>query len=188
MHPNASNIPVTQPNSLFQSDRAATVLGGGAGASADLANTMVPDYRAPAVQPGSQFTSPPAASAHAPRTRRSKRGIVVGAAVLAAVIGLVVAGRLVLGGGRSQHTPVAASSSATPAEPTAAHNGPWQAYDFVANTLPGLMPDTPSGASYQGGTCQAINARFDPIDQLETGGSRRTDHVQAQGRTVQVHR
>jgi serine/threonine protein kinase len=168
-HPNASNIPATQPNSLFQSDRATTVLGGGAGASADLANTMVPDYRAPAVQPGSQFTSPPAVSAHAPRTRRSKRGIVVGTAVLAVVIGLVVAGRFAFGVGQSQHTPVAAASSAAPAEPTAAHTGPWQAYDFVANTLPGLMPDTPSGASYQGGTCQAINARFDPIDQLETG-------------------
>jgi serine/threonine-protein kinase len=81
----------------------------------------------------------------------------------------VVAGRFAFGVGQSQHTPVAATSSAAPAEPTAAHTGPWQAYDFVANTLPGLMPDTPSGVSYQGGTCQAINARFDPIDQLETG-------------------
>jgi serine/threonine protein kinase len=157
-HPNASNIPVTQPNSLFQSDRAATVLGGGAAPSADLANTLVPDYRAPAVQP-----------AHAPRRPRSKRGILIGAAVLAVVIGLVVAGRFAFGVGQSQQTPVAAKSSAAPAESTAAHTGPWQAYDFVANTLPGLMPDTPSGASYQGGTCQPINARFDPIDQLETG-------------------
>jgi hypothetical protein len=153
-HPNAPNIPATQPNSLYQSDRAATVLGGGA---ADLANTMVPDYRTPAP------------SAYAPRRPRSKRGIVVGAAVLAVVIGLVVAGRFAFGGGQSQHTPVATTSTATPAESTAAHTGPWQAYDFVANALPGLMPDTPSGASYQGGTCQAINARFDPIDQLETG-------------------
>jgi hypothetical protein len=168
-HPNASNIPVTQPNSLFQSDRAATVLGGGAAPSADLANTMVPDYGTPTVQPGSQFTSPPAASAHAPRARRSRRGIVVGAAVLAVVIALVVAGRFAFGVGQPQHTPVAATSSATAAEPTAAHTGPWQAYDFVANALPGLMPDTPSGVSYQGGTCQPINARFDPIDQLETG-------------------
>jgi serine/threonine protein kinase len=165
-HPNAPNIPVTQPNSFFQSERAATVLG--AGASADLANTVVPDYGVPTLQPGSQSSSP-AASSHAPRRPRSKRAIIVGAAVLAVVIGVVVAGRLALGGGQSQHTPVAATSSATPAEPTAAHTGPWQAYDFVAKTLPGLMPDTPSGVSYQGGTCQAINARFDPIDQLETG-------------------
>jgi serine/threonine-protein kinase len=153
-HPITPNIPATQPNPLYQSDRAATVLGGGA---ADLANTMIPDYRTPV------------AAAHAPRRPRSKRGIVVGAAILAVVIGLVVAGRLVLGGGQSQHTPAVATSSATPAESTAAHTGPWQAYDFVANALPGLMPDTPSGVSYQGGTCQPINARFDPIDQLETG-------------------
>jgi serine/threonine-protein kinase len=168
-HPTASNIPATQPNSLFQSDRAATVLGGGAGVSADLANTMVPDYGVPTVQPGSQFTSGTSAPAHAPQTRKMKRVMIVGAAVLAVVIGVVVAGRLAIGVGQSQHTPVAATSSATPAEPTAAHTGPWQAYDFVAKTLPGLMPDTPSGVSYQGGTCQAINARFDPIDQLETG-------------------
>ncbi|PXX03361.1 serine/threonine-protein kinase [Mycolicibacterium moriokaense] len=153
-HPNAPNIPATQPNSLYQSDRAATVLGGGA---ADLANTMIPDYRTPA------------ASAHAPRKPRSKRVIFISAAVLAVVIGLGVAGRLVLGGGQSQNAPVAATSSATTGQPTAAHTGPWQAYDFVAQTLPGLMPDTPSGASYQGATCQAINARFDPIDQLDTG-------------------
>jgi serine/threonine protein kinase len=153
-HPNASNTSVTQPNSLFQSDRAATVLGGGA---ADMANTMILDYRTPAP------------AAHAPQTRKMKRAIIVGAAVLAVVVGVVVAGRLAFGGGQSQHTPVAATSSATPAEPTAAHTGPWQAYDFVAKTLPGLMPDTPSDAAYQGGICQAINARFDPIDQLDTG-------------------
>lgn len=157
LHWDASNTPVTQPNSLYQSDHAATVLGGGTGASGDLADTMVPDYRAPA------------ASAHASQTGRNKRRVIVGAAVLAVVIGLVVAGRFAFGGGQSQHNSVAATSSATPAESTAAHTGPWQAYDFVANALPGLMPDTPTGASYQGGTCQAINARFDPIDQLETG-------------------
>jgi serine/threonine-protein kinase len=168
-HPNSSNFPVTQPNSVFESDRAATVLGGGLVSSADLADTIVPDYRAPAIRPDSQFTSPPTALAHAVRRRRSKRGIVIGAAVLAVIIGLGVVGRLAFGGGQAQHTPMATTSSATSAESTAAHTGPWQAYDFVANALPGLMPDTPTSVSYQGGSCQAINARFDPIDQLETG-------------------
>jgi serine/threonine-protein kinase len=64
---------------------------------------------------------------------------------------------------------VAGTSTTTPAEPAVVNTGPWQAYDFVAKTLPGLMPDTPSGASYQGGSCQPINARFDPIDQLDAG-------------------
>jgi hypothetical protein len=153
-----TNPDVTQPNSFYQSDRAETVLGGGVVASADLADTMIPDNAA---------ISSPGVTAPAPRGPRSKRGIAVGAAVLAVIIGLVVAGRLVLGGGQSQHTTVAAAPSTAPAEPTAAHSGPWQAYDFVANTLPGLMPDTPSGVSYQGGSCHAVNGRFDPIDKLE---------------------
>jgi serine/threonine-protein kinase len=140
-HPNATNIPVTQPNSPFQSDRAATVLVV-AGASSPM---------------------------HAPRRPRSKRAILTGAAVLAVVIGLVVAGRLAFGGGQSQHNPVAATSSVAPAEPTANHAGPWQAYDFVANALPGLMPDTPSGTAYQSATCQPVDARFNPVNQLETG-------------------
>ena len=92
--------------------------------------------------------------------------MIIGGAVLAVVIGLLVAGRLAFWGGQPQNTRVAATTSATPAEPTAAA-GPWQAYDFVAKALPGLMPDTPSGTAYQGATCQPVNARFDPVDQLE---------------------
>ena len=168
-HSDTSNTAVTGANSLLQSDRATTVPAG-AMASADLADTIVPDYRPPAVQPDGQFTSgasSPAVSEYGPQTPRSKRRVIVGGAVLAVVIGLLVAGRLTFWGGQPQHTPVAATTSATPAEPTAAA-GPWQAYDFVAKALPGLMPDMPSGTAYQGATCQPVNARFDPVDHLET--------------------
>jgi hypothetical protein len=98
-----------------------------------------------------------------------KRAIILGAAVLAVVIGLAVAGRLAFGGERPDPSPVDATSGATTAAPAAVDTGPWHAYDFVAHALPGLMPDAPSGVSYQGATCQAVNARFDPIDELETG-------------------
>lgn len=167
-HSDTANTAVTGANSLLQSDRATTVPAG-AMASADLADTIVPDYRPPAVQPDGQFTSgtsSPAVSEYGPQTPRSRRRVIVGGAVLAVVIGLLVAGRLAFWGGQPQHTPVVATTSATPAEPTAAA-GPWQAYDFVAKALPGLMPDTPSGTAYQGATCQPVNARFDPVDQLE---------------------
>jgi hypothetical protein len=143
------NVPATQPNLRFQSDHAATVLGGGMAAQPELADTMIP------------------ASAHSPRAPKRRRVMILGAALLAAVIGVVIAGRLVFGGERPEPSPVADTSGVTPAEPTAAHTGPWQAYDFVANALPGLMPGTPAGVSYQGATCQAVNARFDPIDELE---------------------
>jgi serine/threonine-protein kinase len=154
LHANTSNITVIQPNSLPRADHAPTYLGGGA---ADLANTVIPSHQAPAAFPD------------APRPPQRTRGIVIGASVLAVVIGLVAVGWLAFGGKQDPQTPVAATSTPTPAEPTVANTGPWQAYDFVAKTLPGLMPDTPSGASYQGGTCQPINARFDPIDQLDAG-------------------
>jgi len=77
------------------------------------------------------------------RHRGGKRRVIVGGAVLAVVIGLLVCRPPgVLGwGSRStlQRPPLPARQ---PAEPTAAA-GPWQAYDFVAKALPGLMPDTP---------------------------------------------
>jgi hypothetical protein len=107
------------------------------------------------------------ASAHARRMPRRTRAVILGAAVLAGAIGLVVAGRLVFGGARSDPSPAAATSTAS-AEPTETHTGPWQAYDFVATALPDLVPDTPSGTSYLNGSCQAINARFEPVDQLGT--------------------
>ncbi|HXO54665.1 MAG TPA: protein kinase, partial [Mycobacterium sp.] len=171
-HSDASTTAVTGPDSFLQSNHVLAVPGGaGTAASADLADTIIPDYRPPAAQPAGQPASgvaSPAASEHGPQTPRSKRAMIVGGAVLAVVIGLLVAGRLAFGGGQPERTPVAASSSATPAQSAAAPAGPWQAYDFVAKALPGLMPDTPSGTAYQGDTCQPVNARFDPVDHLET--------------------
>ena len=143
--------------SQTRSDPSITVPGGtGMVASAGLADTVVPGHR------------PAAASERGPEKPRSKRGMIVGGAVLAVVIGLVIAGRLAFGGDQPQHTPVADTSSAPPAASTAAPAGPWEAYDFVAKALPGLMPDTPSGTAYQEGTCQPVNARFDPVAQLDT--------------------
>ncbi|MDT7763048.1 MAG: serine/threonine protein kinase, bacterial [Mycobacterium sp.] len=167
-----STTGVTGPESFLQSDPAPAVPGStGMVASAGLADTIVPGHRPPAAPPAGPFTSDavsPAASEHGPEKPRTKRGMIVGGAVLAVVIGLVIAGRMVFGGGQPQHTPVADTSSAPPAASTAAPAGPWEAYDFVAKALPGLMPDTPSGTAYQKGTCQPVNARFDPVDQLDT--------------------
>jgi hypothetical protein len=151
----ASNAAATQPNSFLPSDRAVATTGG-ARASADSAATMIPDHRIVA------------STAHAPAKEWGKRKMFAGAAIMATVVGLIVAGWLVFGVGQPERAPLAATSSATPTEPTAASSGPWQAYDFVANAVPGLLPDTPSGAAYQGDTCQPVNARFDPVDGLET--------------------
>jgi serine/threonine protein kinase len=159
-----SNTVVTQPTSHLQSDPAGT----GATTSADLADTIVPGYRTPDAQPTSG-TSWRAASEYARQTPKSKRRLIVGGAVLVVVIGLVVAWRLAFGGGQTHDAPMAATPSPTPTESAAPATGPWQAYDFVAKALPGLMPDTPSGTAYQSATCQPVDARFNPVNQLETG-------------------
>jgi serine/threonine protein kinase len=153
-----SNWPsdVSNTSATRSNPESAPTVTGGATTSAELAHTVIPDRSL-------------GVSAGAPQTRRGKRKVIVGAAVLAVVIGLVVVGRLAFGVGQSRlTTTAAATSSATPAESTAVSARPWQAYDFVANALPGLMPDTPSGAAYQGGTCQPVNARYEPVDQLRT--------------------
>jgi serine/threonine protein kinase len=158
-----SDTPAPQTNWRTQSDEVAAALGSGTGTSAGVADTVFPDR-----QDAASGTSSPTFLGHPRHTRKTKRTIVVCAAVLAVVIGLVVAGRLVFGGERPDSSPASATSTVMP-EPTDTHSGPWQAYDFVATALPSLMPETPSGASYLKGSCQAINARFEPIDQLGTG-------------------
>jgi serine/threonine-protein kinase len=163
-----SNTAVTQPPSPLRSDRAATA---DTAASTDLADTIVPGSRPSSAAPVGHFASgpvPAADSTPAPHTSKSKRSLLIGGATLTVVIGLVVAGRLVFFGGQPEHTPAAATSSTTPTDSAPAPAGPWQAYDFVAKALPGLMPDAPSGAGYQGATCQPVNARFDPLDDLAT--------------------
>jgi serine/threonine protein kinase len=171
-HSDTSTTAVTGPESFLQSDRVPPVPAGtGIVTSTGLADTIVPGDRPPAARPVGQFTADavsPAGSELGPQTPRSKRGLIVGAAVLAVIIGSVIVGRLAFGGGQPEHTPVAATSSAPPTASTAAPAGPWQAYDFVAKALPGLMPDTPSSTAYQGATCQPVNARFNPVDQFET--------------------
>lgn len=101
---------------------------------------------------------------HGTPPRGSKRGILVGLAVAAVVIALAVGATLVLRGGKSHDVPVANTSSAAPTSSTAPPAGPWQAYDFVAKALPGLMPDSPSGTAYQGAACEPVDIRFEPID------------------------
>ena len=96
-----------------------------------------------------------------------KRALIIGVAVLAILIGLAGAAWLLVSGSQPQHGRVAATPGETPAEYGAPPKRPWRAYDYVANALPGLVPRTPSGVSYQGGTCQAINARLEPVDRLE---------------------
>lgn len=132
-------------------------------ATGAVSDTMAPAELAVTVIPGRR----PAVDVA--QTRKGKRVLIVGAVALVLVIGLAAAGRLAFGVGQSRHTPAAATASIAPASPTAADfsGAPWQAYDFVANAMPGLMPDTPGGKAYQGGTCQPVNARFDPVDQLE---------------------
>jgi serine/threonine-protein kinase len=93
--------------------------------------------------------------------------MIVAATVLVFAVGLAVAGRLVAGALQSRPTAPVATSSTTPVESTAANSGPWHAYGYVAAAVPGLIPDTPSGTSYQGGSCQPVDTRFDPVDNLE---------------------
>ncbi|MBB5160790.1 serine/threonine-protein kinase [Mycobacterium sp. AZCC_0083] len=156
-YPDSSNTAVTRPNSIIAPAQAATAYAGSM-TPADLADTRIPTSGALS----------PAATGHAPRSPGRKRGMIVGAAALAVVVGLVVAASLLLRGGQPHDTPVAATSSATPTPPTEPPAGPWQAYEFVAKALPGLMPDSPSGTAYQGATCEPVDIRFEPIDGVET--------------------
>jgi serine/threonine-protein kinase len=94
--------------------------------------------------------------------------VIVGSAAVALVVGLVVVASLVLRGGQPHDTSVAATSSATPTPSAEAPAGPWQAYEFVAKALPGLMPDSPSGTAYLGATCEPVDIRFEPIGGVET--------------------
>ena len=156
-YPDPSNTAVTRPHSIISPEHAATAYAG-AMMPADMADTRVPTSGA----------LPPAAPGHAPSSPRRKRGMIVGAAVVAVVVGLVVAASVVLRGGQPHDTPVAGTSSAAPTPSTEAPAGPWQAYEFVAKALPGLMPDSPSGTAYLGATCQPADIRFEPIDGVET--------------------
>lgn len=142
-----SNTAVVEPDSLVRSD---PTLAAASGAE-------------PAEPAGEAVTVTPV-----PPSTRNKRVLIIGGAVAALVIVAAVVGVFAFAGGKTQNTPSAASSSAAPATSTAAAVGPWRAYDFVAKTLPGLVPDNPSGTGYQGTTCKPINAQADPIDDLDT--------------------
>jgi serine/threonine protein kinase len=171
---NPSIPPVAQPVSRAASDPAVAAVDGTEtvetpGSAETVVRGDSPQWAQPVGQgssgPAPLAPFPPAPSLPAPSRPRKKHGLIVAGVVAAVVVGVVsVVAFLAFGNGKAGDTGV---SSSTAAQPTAAPVGPWQAYDFVAKALPGLMPDTPSGTGYQGATCQAVDASYTPIDDLK---------------------